>query len=47
MRTGIIFFKFCIRCNKKFKPDGRVQRVCNNCKLKSGGGVKKNNGKND
>jgi hypothetical protein len=29
------FSKFCIRCNKKFKPDGKFQKICLNCSNKN------------
>jgi len=28
------FFKYCDGCDKKFKPNGKGQRICEKCKAK-------------
>jgi len=25
------FFRFCNECNKRYKPDGKAQKICNKC----------------
>ena len=32
----VIFKKNCTKCEKEFRPDGRFQRICNNCSEKGG-----------
>ena len=30
-----LFFKYCIKCDEKFKPTGRNEKVCPDCKIKN------------
>lgn len=32
----MIFFKYCEKCEKKFKPAGKYSKKCDDCQMKKG-----------
>ena len=34
MKKNKMFFKYCTKCDKKFQPDGKAQKLCSECQLK-------------